>query len=219
MAHRHSMLVLLLSLFFLSPFQRLADAATAPQPARFELAMAETPAMSAEAKAQLHARALRDAMLDDPSLDDDGDDDGEDGDDEGARRQLKGMKGRDVGLTPPALNSGPSMADVNGTLYRWDSVSPKAIVDWRQTRYISPIQRQFEVHPCASCWAIAAVDSISMMWAITTKTDPIVLSPQQVRATTANGAVPLLSFPSRPCLACDFAVANIAEKGWANFRV
>ncbi|CAI5534775.1 unnamed protein product [Closterium sp. Naga37s-1] len=186
MAHRHSMLVLLLSLFFLSPFQRLSDAATAPQPARFEQAMAETLAMSVEAKAQLHARALRDAMLDDPSLDDDGDD-------EGARRQLKGMKGRDVGLTPPALNSGPSMADVNGTFYRWDSVTPKPFIDWRQTRYISPIQRQFE---CASCWAIAAVDSISMMWAITTKTDPIVLSPQQV---------------------CDCATKQCCNGGWADW--
>ncbi|CAI7795231.1 unnamed protein product [Closterium sp. NIES-54] len=188
MAHRHIMLVLLLSLFFLSPFQRLSDAATAPRPARFEQAMAETLAMSVEAKAQLHARALRDAMLDD-----DGDDGEDDGDDEGARRQLKGMKGRDVGLTPPALNSGPSMADVNGTFYRWDSVTPKPFIDWRQTRYISPIQRQFE---CASCWAIAAVDSISMMWAITTKTDPIVLSPQQV---------------------CDCATKQCCNGGWADW--
>ncbi|GJP43099.1 hypothetical protein CLOM_g2596 [Closterium sp. NIES-68] len=178
---------LLLSLLSLLSLHRLAHAATSPQPTRFEQAMAETLTMSADRKAQLHARVLRDAMLDDLSL-------GDDSGDEAWRRRLKGgMKGRDVGLTPPALNSGPSMADVNGTLFRYASVTPKASVDWRQTMYISPIQRQFE---CASCWAIAAVDSIAMMWAITTKTEPVVLSPQQV---------------------CDCATKQCCGGGWADW--
>ncbi|CAI7830012.1 unnamed protein product [Closterium sp. NIES-54] len=69
------------------------------------------------------------------------------------------------------------MADVNNTFFRFDSVTPNAVVDWRQTMYISPIQRQYQ---CASCWAIAAVDSISMMWAINTNSLPAILSPQQV---------------------------------------
>ncbi|CAI5523286.1 unnamed protein product [Closterium sp. Naga37s-1] len=85
------------------------------------------------------------------------------------------------------------MADVNGTFFRYDSVVPNATVDWRLTKYISPIQRQFQ---CASCWVIAAVDSISMMWAITNRSTPLVLSPQQV---------------------CDCATKQCCQGGWPDW--
>ncbi|GJP54059.1 hypothetical protein CLOM_g13175 [Closterium sp. NIES-68] len=82
-----------------------------------------------------------------------------------------------LGLAAPPLSSGPSMAVVNMSFYRWESVAPPPVVDWRTTAAITPIQTQFS---CSSCWAIAAVDSISMMWAIAKNAAADPLSPQQV---------------------------------------
>ncbi|GJP43098.1 hypothetical protein CLOM_g2595 [Closterium sp. NIES-68] len=142
--------------------------AAAQSVTRYEQALKETRELSADLKAIWQAARLRDVAPPDADVDD--------GDADDTRRQLKDAR-KSLGLTPPPLNSGPSMADVNGTFFRFESVTASAVVDWRQTMFISPIQRQFL---CASCWAIAAVDSISMMWAITTSSLPAVLSPQQV---------------------------------------
>ncbi|CAI7923137.1 unnamed protein product, partial [Closterium sp. NIES-54] len=129
-----------------------------PLPTRFEQAMAETAALSPDARARLHAARLSEQML---LVHDEVDDvsDGEAGEEsdndsgEGHRRKL-GRAVKKLGLKPPLLNSGPSMADVNNTFFRWDS--------------------------CGSCWTIVAVDSVSMMWAIINNTTPQLLSPQQV---------------------------------------
>ncbi|CAI7786775.1 unnamed protein product [Closterium sp. NIES-53] len=160
----------------------------------------ETLSMSAEERMQLNAARLGRAMLrrndDVDDVDENGDGDAEDaaGGPHSRRRGLKdGGRGKQLGLNPPPLNSGPSMADVNGTFFRYDSVVPNATVDWRLTKYISPIQRQFQ---CASCWVIAAVDSISMMWAITNRGTPLVLSPQQV---------------------CDCATKQCCQGGWPDW--
>ncbi|CAI7747594.1 unnamed protein product [Closterium sp. NIES-54] len=139
---------------------------------RYEQALTETLQLTPQLKEIYRATRLRDAV---PDVDDDENDDI--GEENGSRRQLKDAPKKQFGLNPPPLNSGPSMADVNNTFFRFDSVTPNAVVDWRQTMYISPIQRQYQ---CASCWAIAAVDSISMMWAINTNSLPAILSPQQV---------------------------------------
>lgn len=98
-----------------------------------------------------------------------------------------------TGVTAPPLVSGPSMASVNTTYYRWESVSPPAAVDWRTTPAITPIVEQYM---CASCWSIAAVDSIAMMWAIARNTLPTPLSPQQV---------------------CDCATKQCCNSGWPDW--
>ncbi|GJP54058.1 hypothetical protein CLOM_g13174 [Closterium sp. NIES-68] len=95
-----------------------------------------------------------------------------------------------LGLSAPPLSSGPSMAVVNMSFYRWESVAPPSFFDWRTTSAITPIQTQFV---CASCWAIAAVDSIAMMWAIANNATAASLSPQQV---------------------CDCATKQCCQGGW-----
>ncbi|CAI5998914.1 unnamed protein product [Closterium sp. NIES-64] len=168
-----------------------------PLPTRFEQAMAETAALSPDARARLHAARLSEQMLlvhdeeDDVSDGEPGEESGNDNG-EGRRRKLA-TTAKKLGLKPPLLNSGPSMADVNNTFFRWDSVTPNAYVDWRQTMYISPIQRQFQ---CGSCWTIVAVDSVSMMWAIINNTTPQLLSPQQV---------------------CDCATKQCCKGGWPDW--
>ncbi|CAI7909779.1 unnamed protein product [Closterium sp. NIES-53] len=145
---------------------------------RYEQALTETLQLTPQLKEIYRATRLRDAV---PDVDDDENDDI--GEENGSRRQLKDAPKKQFGLNPPPLNSGPSMADVNNSFFRFDSVTPNAVVDWRQTMYISPIQRQYQ---CASCWAIAAVDSISMMWAINTNSLPAILSPQQFALSLHN---------------------------------
>ncbi|CAI7923561.1 unnamed protein product [Closterium sp. NIES-54] len=178
----------------------LAATEVAESRTQYEISMMETLSMSAEERMQLNAARLGRAMLrrndDVDDVDENGDGDAEDaaGGPHSRRRGLKdGGRGKQLGLNPPPLNSGPSMADVNGTFFRYDSVVPNATVDWRLTKYISPIQRQFQ---CASCWVIAAVDSISMMWAITNRGTPLVLSPQQV---------------------CDCATKQCCQGGWPDW--
>ncbi|CAI5484271.1 unnamed protein product [Closterium sp. Yama58-4] len=108
---------------------------------------------------------------------------------EGGRRVLvdTGVK---FGLSAPPLNSGPSMATVNMSFYRWESVTPPPVVDWRKTVAMTAIQTQFV---CSSCWAIAAVDSIAIMWAIANNATGTNLSPQQV---------------------CDCATKQCCQGGW-----
>ncbi|CAI5995015.1 unnamed protein product [Closterium sp. NIES-64] len=101
-----------------------------------------------------------------------------------------GMK---FGLSAPPLSSGPSMAVVNMSFYRWESVAPPPVVDWRKSVAITPIQTQFV---CASCWAIAAVDSVAMMWAVANNATASSLSPQQV---------------------CDCATKQCCQGGWPDW--
>ncbi|CAI5475264.1 unnamed protein product [Closterium sp. Yama58-4] len=107
----------------------------------------------------------------------------------GGRRVLvdTGVK---FGLSAPPLSSGPSMAVVNMSFYRWESVAPPLVVDWRKTVAMTAIQTQFV---CSSCWAIAAVDSIAIMWAIANNSTGATLSPQQV---------------------CDCATKQCCQGGW-----
>ncbi|CAI7815404.1 unnamed protein product [Closterium sp. NIES-54] len=94
------------------------------------------------------------------------------------------------GLSAPPLNSGPSMATVNMSFYRWESVTPPPVVDWRKTVAMTAIQTQYV---CSSCWAISAVDSIAIMWAIANNGVGTNLSPQQV---------------------CDCATKQCCQGGW-----
>ncbi|GJP82544.1 hypothetical protein CLOP_g12787 [Closterium sp. NIES-67] len=95
------------------------------------------------------------------------------------------------GLTPPGLNTGPSPADINITAYRYDSVPVRAWVDWRWTRFMTPVSSQIR---CESCWALTATDSVALMWSI---------------ATFARDAVPLSAQQ-----ACDCAAQQCCEGGW-----
>ena len=60
-------------------------------------------------------------------------------------RELVSGRKANMGAIVPSLSSGPSMSDVNGSFYRWDSVVPPAVVDWRLTPRITPIFSQFQV--------------------------------------------------------------------------
>ncbi|CAI5484272.1 unnamed protein product [Closterium sp. Yama58-4] len=82
------------------------------------------------------------------------------------------------------------MATVNMSFYRWESVTPPPVFDWRTTTSITPIQTQFQ---CSSCWAIAAIDSVAMMWSIANNATAEQLSPQQV---------------------CDCATKQCCQGGW-----
>ncbi|CAI5997198.1 unnamed protein product [Closterium sp. NIES-65] len=106
---------------------------------RYEQALTETLQLSPQLKEIYRAARLRDSVPDDDGENDDI------GEENGSRRQLKDAPKKQFGLNPPPLNSGPSMADVNNTFFRFDSVTPNAVVDWRQTMYISPIQRQYQI--------------------------------------------------------------------------
>ncbi|CAI5956733.1 unnamed protein product [Closterium sp. NIES-65] len=112
---------------------------------RYEQALTETLQLSPQLKEIYSAARLRDAV---PDVDDEESD--VIGEENGSRRQLKDAPKKQFGLNPPPLNSGPSMADVNNTFFRFDSVTPNAVVDWRQTMYISPIQRQYLVMAAAA---------------------------------------------------------------------
>ncbi|CAI5983728.1 unnamed protein product [Closterium sp. NIES-65] len=126
--------------------------------------------------------------------------DAESSEEVGGRRVLvdTGVK---FGLSAPPLNSGPSMATVNMSFYRWESVTPPPVVDWRKTVAMTAIQTHLDsslpflkpLPQCSSCWAISAVDSIAMMWAIANNSTGATLSPQQV---------------------CDCATKQCCQGGW-----
>lgn len=94
------------------------------------------------------------------------------------------------GLNAPKLSSGPSMATINMTFYRWDSVVKSATVDWRLSTHMTDVVSQQQ---CQSCWAVAAADAVSIMWSILSNTIPIEVSPQQV---------------------CDCATKQCCQGGW-----
>ncbi|CAI5953886.1 unnamed protein product [Closterium sp. NIES-65] len=174
-----------------------------------------------------------------------------------------------LGMSAPPLSSGPSMAVVNMSFYRWESVAAPPVVDWRKTVAITPIQTQFVVgtplaprspgyvtatmpaqppssllnfpptpSQCSSCWAIAAVDSIAIMWAIANNGVGTNLSPQQVcdcatkqccqggwpewafsyvlfnGGITSNANYPYLAYDSATCL-LDTSMSSVAQiTGW-----
>ncbi|CAI5468228.1 unnamed protein product [Closterium sp. Yama58-4] len=95
------------------------------------------------------------------------------------------------GLTAPGLNTGPSPADINITAYRYDSVPVRAWVDWRFSRFMTPVASQIR---CESCWALTATDAVALMWGI---------------ATFARDAVPLSAQQ-----ACDCAADRCCSGGW-----
>ncbi|CAI5534813.1 unnamed protein product, partial [Closterium sp. Naga37s-1] len=127
------------------------------------------------------------------------------------------------------------MAVVNMSFYRWESVAPPPVVDWRKTVAITLIQTQYV---CSSCWAIAAVDSIAIMWAIANNGVGTNLSPQQVcdcatkqccqggwpewafsyvlfnGGVTSNANYPYLAYDSATCL-LDTTMPSVAQiTGW-----
>ncbi|CAI7830133.1 unnamed protein product [Closterium sp. NIES-53] len=175
-----------------------------------------------------------------------------------------------LGLSAPPLSSGPSMAVVNMSFYRWESVAPPPVVDWRKTVAITPIQTQYvdwavilqdmchllscfrvvvilylpaaylanTSAQCSSCWAIAAVDTIAIMWAIANNGVGTNLSPQQVcdcatkqccqggwpewafsyvlfnGGVTSNANYPYLAYDSATCL-LDTSMPSMAQiTGW-----
>ncbi|CAI5995010.1 unnamed protein product [Closterium sp. NIES-64] len=79
------------------------------------------------------------------------------------------------------------MATVNMSFYRWESVTPPPVVDWRKTVAMTAIQTQFVVR------TPPVVDSIAMMWAIANNSTGATLSPQQV---------------------CDCATKQCCQGGW-----
>ncbi|GJP61562.1 hypothetical protein CLOP_g18706 [Closterium sp. NIES-67] len=191
--------------------------------------MRQTLAMPEELRRQ-HAERILEAVRRDESSDLAG---SYDGGRHGGRRLLDSAT--KLGLAAPPLSSGPSMAVVNMSFYRWESVAPPPAVDWRKTVAITPIQSQFM---CSSCWAIAAVDSIAMMWAIANNAVGSSLSPQQVcdcatkqccqggwpewafsyvlfnAGVTSNNNYPYLAYDSATCL-LDTSMPSMAQiTGW-----
>ncbi|CAI5995011.1 unnamed protein product [Closterium sp. NIES-64] len=127
------------------------------------------------------------------------------------------------------------MAVVNMSFYRWESVTPPPVFDWRTATSITPIQTQFQ---CSSCWAIAAIDSVAMMWSIANNATAEQLSPQQVcdcatkqccqggwpewafsyvlfnGGVTSNANYPYLAYDSATCL-LDTSMPSTAQiTGW-----
>ncbi|CAI5998940.1 unnamed protein product [Closterium sp. NIES-64] len=127
------------------------------------------------------------------------------------------------------------MAVVNMSFYRWESVTPPPVFDWRTATSITPIQTQFQ---CSSCWAIAAIDSVAMMWSIANNATAEQLSPQQVcdcatkqccqggwpewafsyvlfnGGVTSNANYPYLAYDSATCL-LDTTMPSTAQiTGW-----
>ncbi|CAI5484275.1 unnamed protein product [Closterium sp. Yama58-4] len=159
-----------------------ADASTA-QPTQFEISMRRMLELPEELRRQHADRILAAAS--------DGDRELEGGDAGGlSNRRVLQNAGVKLGLSAPPLNSGPSMATVNMSFYRWESVTPPPVVDWRKNIAITPILTQYV---CSSCWAIAAVDTIAIMWAIPNNSTGANLSPQQV---------------------CDCATKQCCQGGW-----
>ncbi|CAI5513478.1 unnamed protein product [Closterium sp. Naga37s-1] len=160
-----------------------ADSPQQPSLTQFEMAVQRTQQLPESVRNNLHmSRLLKGVDIDE-----------NDEEEVAARRRLSAADGNWFGLRAPRLRSGPSMAAVNMSFFRWESVHALSYVDWRTTMMITPIQRQFQ---CASCWAITAVDSIAMMWAIATGTPATPLSPQQV---------------------CDCATKQCCQGGWPDW--
>ncbi|CAI5533335.1 unnamed protein product [Closterium sp. Naga37s-1] len=83
-----------------------------------------------------------------------------------------------VPIQAPALGSPPTMGDLNQPWYRFETVSQLRFVDWRASRYRTGLLLQ---DGCESCWALAATDLLSMLWALAfNATAPVPLAPQQV---------------------------------------
>ncbi|CAI7816405.1 unnamed protein product [Closterium sp. NIES-53] len=180
--------------------RHVAHASTA-QPTQFEISMRKTLELPEEQRRQ-HADRILEAAHDAERRELEG---GDDGGRVGERILVDtGVK---FGLSAPPLNSGPSMATVNMSFYRWESVTPPPVVDWRKTVAMTAIQTQYVVRmhsrprrllsshspQCSSCWAISAVDSIAIMWAIANNGVGTNLSPQQV---------------------CDCATKQCCQGGW-----
>ncbi|CAI7933657.1 unnamed protein product [Closterium sp. NIES-54] len=159
-----------------------AHASTA-QPTQFEISMRKTFELPEEQRQQ-HADRILEAARDAERKLEGGDAGGL------SDRRVLQNTGVKFGLSAPPLNSGPSMATVNMSFYRWESVTPPPVVDWRKTVAITPIQTQYV---CSSCWAISAVDTIAIMWAIANNSTGTNLSPQQV---------------------CDCATKQCCQGGW-----
>lgn len=96
---------------------------------------------------------------------------------ENGKRKLLSLPSFSLGLLTKGLGAGPSMATINTTLFRWQSITPASSVDWRLTPYMTPVTPQYS---CQSCWAMAAVDAVAIMWAIIKKSPPLSLSPQEI---------------------------------------
>ncbi|CAI5949341.1 unnamed protein product [Closterium sp. NIES-65] len=83
-----------------------------------------------------------------------------------------------VPIQAPALGSPPTTGDLNQPWYRFETVSQLRFVDWRASRYRTGLLLQ---DGCESCWALAATDLLSMLWALAfNATAPVPLAPQQV---------------------------------------
>ncbi|CAI5466560.1 unnamed protein product [Closterium sp. Yama58-4] len=83
-----------------------------------------------------------------------------------------------VPIQAPPLGSPPMTGDLNQPWYRFETVSQLRFVDWRASRYRTGLLLQ---DGCESCWALAATDLLSMLWALAfNATAPVPLAPQQV---------------------------------------
>ncbi|GJP84279.1 hypothetical protein CLOP_g14342 [Closterium sp. NIES-67] len=110
---------------------------------------------------------------------------------ERARRLLLGAGGEVMPIQAPALGSPPTAGDMNQPWYRFETVSQLRFVDWRASRYRTGLLLQ---DGCESCWALAATDLLSMLWAL---------------ATNASAPVPLA-----PQQACDCGTGSCCRGGW-----
>ncbi|CAI7756928.1 unnamed protein product [Closterium sp. NIES-54] len=83
-----------------------------------------------------------------------------------------------VPIQAPALGSPPTTGDLNQPWYRFETVTQLRFVDWRASRFRTGLLLQ---DGCESCWALAATDLLSMLWALAfNATAPVPLAPQQV---------------------------------------
>eukprot|EP00897_Mesotaenium_endlicherianum_P004616 jgi/Mesen1/4182/ME000219S03313 len=118
-----------------------------------------------------------------------------------------------MGLKFPKLSdSSTSIADINGSYFRFESFdlgSPvAAAVDWRKTAASTVVKNQMQ---CGSCWAVAAADAVSMMWAISRG-----LGAKPAPPLTATGDIPSsvwgLDLSSQQI--CDCAGRGCCEGGY-----
>eukprot|EP00897_Mesotaenium_endlicherianum_P000481 jgi/Mesen1/10433/ME000082S09941 len=115
-----------------------------------------------------------------------------------------------LGLKAPKLTDpSTSIADINGSRFRFENVVPPPSVDWRLTAAYTPVKSQFQ---CGSCWAVAAADAISMTWAIFQG-----YGARPAPPLNSDGSVPeaVLALDMSPQQVCDCgAVGSCCAGGW-----
>ncbi|CAI5523293.1 unnamed protein product [Closterium sp. Naga37s-1] len=205
MAAMNVVLLIPLVLAFMPP--HVAHAST-PQPTQFEISMRKTLELPEELRRQHADRILEAARDAEREFESGG---------AGGRRGERVLvdTGVKLGLSAPPLSSGPSMATVNMSFYRWESVAPPPVIDWRRTVAITPIQTQYVVriplappHPSASHLMSASCHGLSN-FPLTLLTSPAVLK-LMMWAIANNGVGTNMS----PQQVCDCATKQCCQGGW-----